>query len=191
MSTYLGQPLGYKSADTQTDRQKIPPKIVLKIFNLRGWHICAIWHPDFLWNRCVSLNIGKTKIQFLEKIWPCGEAYLLPRRTRIFYIFFFVFSNCKADTSLPCGILTFSETDVPASKLEKPKTHFWEHVCLFVFLSKSKLIPQEFSKNWSGIWLFLKSIPKDLLRNSNDSQLMSKGFGKALIDFLMIWQSFD
>ena len=67
MSTYLGQPLGYKSADTQTDRQKIPPKIVLKIFILRGWHICAIWHPDFLWNRCVSLKIGKTKIQFLEK----------------------------------------------------------------------------------------------------------------------------
>ena len=67
MSTYLGQPLGYKSADTQTDRQTIPPKILLKISNLRGWHICAIWHPDFLWNRCVSLKIGKTKIQFLEK----------------------------------------------------------------------------------------------------------------------------
>ena len=121
MSTYLGQPPGYKSADTdrQTENppqnctqdfqltrlthlchlasrlslkqmcqpqdwqnqntvsgqnlallwslsitaknQNIFPDISFCIFQLRGWHIFAMWHPDFLWNRCASLEIGTAK----------------------------------------------------------------------------------------------------------------------------------
>ena len=92
---------------------------------------------------------------------------------------------------MPCGIQTFSETDVPASILEKPKIQFLQ-TCLSVRVSVEKQTdPTRIFKELVRNLIVFKSIPKDLVRNPNDSQLMSKGFGKVLIDFLMIWQGFD
>ena len=62
--------------------------------------------------------------------------------------FYLRFPTYEADTSVPSGIQTFSETDVSASRLAKPKYSFWTKFGPAVKLIDYRKEPKYFSRNF-------------------------------------------
>ena len=148
MSTYLGQPLGYKSADTQTDR-KSHRNLHSRFSTYEGDTSVPSGIQTFSETDVSASRLAKPKYNFRKKIGPAVRLIYYRKEPEIFSRhFIFLFSNCEADTSLPCGIQTFSEQMCQPRNWNSQKSNFWKRVCLFVFLKRKILISQEFSRNW-------------------------------------------